>query len=154
MVWLLFFLLLILALGGVWWLRAVRSQDAEPLNAPYPWPRSPFGKAVSPVPVGKARPQQYWGKQLIVTDPEACPPAREMAGMYFRNGTAPLLPLPGCTRARCTCELNSVTERRSGEERRSGVERREDARFGERPDRRTGRDRRKDKDHYPWHSVS
>lgn len=85
----------------------------------------------------------------IIPAPTACQVARQQAGtLYAGDAALPALPLHGCDRAHCSCRYESVTERRHGE-RRSGVDRRAALRFElQKPDRRSGQDRRRN--HCGW----
>lgn len=82
----------------------------------------------------------------------ACDDAILKHGHFFELGKQPSVPLPGCGVHNCRCRLIPMDERRVELERRSGHDRREDLRFlaefgkESKPPRRTGRDRRKDRD--------
>lgn len=96
-----------------------------------------------------AQPQKkYWGKQLLIpADAHVCLAAQELAGRCLKLDEAPPLPLAECTcRIHCRCSYRLLEERRS-KERREGFDRRGAVRYDpENPPRRSGHDRRKDKD--------
>lgn len=82
---------------------------------------------------------------------DACTVARELATTWFAEADAPKLPLTGCSHAaQCQCRWLRVSERRK-EHRRAVPDRRGKLRFGDAPDRRSGGDRRKDRDTWRGH---
>lgn len=102
------------------------------------------------VPARTAR--RCWGKQFVVHDPEgSCAQARALNGRCLPLGQVPEVPLPGCTRSRCTCQLRDLVDRRSGWDRRSGKDRRSAIRFEDNADRRSGKERRGT--HYDWRNT-
>lgn len=113
---------------------------------------SPAEVAVRPLagaaPPAPAADPGFCAKRIIPA-PAACQAVRQQAGtLYAGDAALPALPLHGCDRAHCSCRYESVAERRCGE-RRSGVDRRAALRFElQKPDRRSGRDRRRN--HSGW----
>lgn len=92
--------------------------------------------------------KKYWGKQVIVpTCGQVCLAARNLAERCFKLDEAPNLPLAECTcKLDCRCSYRLLEDRRSNE-RREGFDRRAAVRYDpDNPPRRSGRDRRKDKD--------
>lgn len=73
----------------------------------------------------------------------ACEAILKLRGRTFPDGRIPKVPVPGCDRERCECQVHEVVGRRRGP-RRVAVDRRGDVRFSE--DRRTGKDRREGAD--------
>lgn len=69
----------------------------------------------------------------------ACEAIMKLRGRTFPEGKVPKVPVPGCDREHCECQVHEVVGRRRGP-RRVAVDRRSDVRFAE--DRRTGHDRR------------
>ncbi len=96
-----------------------------------------------------AQPQRKnWGKQLIVPAcGQVCLAAQNLAERRFRLDEASTLPLAECTcKLDCRCSYRLLEEKR-GYERREGFDRRGAVRYDpDNPPRRSGRDRRKDKD--------
>jgi hypothetical protein len=139
------FVIVILALVVA---RARQRETADPVTL--------LGHAPAPIsPHASTAPdatEKVWGKRLVVTDPSACQTARILNGQCFRLNETPSLPLKNCNNNACRCVFAPVTERRSGTERRQGLERRDMARFDAPPDRRAGKNRRKD-DQYSWHTT-
>jgi hypothetical protein len=73
-----------------------------------------------------------------------CPTVHDFTGNFYRFEDAPVLPVEGCKKLRCTCVYAGVNNRRSSE-RRSKDDHRTSIRFEtERSDRRQQQDRRKD----------
>lgn len=75
----------------------------------------------------------------VVPQADACAAALNARKRTFPAANRPQLPLSGCDRESCSCELRDVGGRRRGE-RRVSPDRRGEVRFGE--DRRKGKDRR------------
>jgi hypothetical protein len=73
----------------------------------------------------------------------ACEAIMKLRGRTFPEGRIPPVPVPGCDRERCECQVHEVVGRRRGP-RRVAVDRRGDVRFSE--DRRDGKDRREGAD--------
>lgn len=99
--------------------------------------------APSPVPraaVGEAWVDRFRGGMLF-PQPDACEAACALRGKTFPEGKVPPVPVPGCDRARCDCQIHTVVGRRRGP-RRVHSDRREDIRMEE--ERRSGEDRRAD----------
>lgn len=78
----------------------------------------------------------------LVPGPKACGAALRKAASPVAPNEAGPLPLPDCASKRCQCRYEPLAGRRRGQ-RREKPDRREAVRFGEdKPDRRSGRDRR------------
>jgi len=75
----------------------------------------------------------------FVPQADACEAALKARSRTFPAANRPQIPLSGCDRDSCSCELRDVGGRRRGE-RRVNADRRGEVRFGE--DRRKGKDRR------------
>jgi hypothetical protein len=73
----------------------------------------------------------------------ACEAIMKLRGRTFADGREPKIPVPGCDRERCECQVHEVVGRRRGP-RRVAVDRRNDVRFKE--ERRAGKDRREGAD--------
>ncbi|MDP1652220.1 MAG: hypothetical protein Q8L56_05800 [Rhodocyclaceae bacterium] len=104
----------------------------------------------SAVPVEESQPAKktVWGKRIVVpAGKPCCIAAKVLSSQPFPVDAAPQLPLVECTnKANCECRYEPLFERRGYMERRSGMERRPNLRFDlDKPPRRNGRDRRKDK---------
>jgi hypothetical protein len=69
----------------------------------------------------------------------ACDAIMKLRGKTFAEGRIPHIPVPGCGREKCDCQIHEVVGRRRGP-RRIAQDRRGDVRFVE--DRRDGKDRR------------
>lgn len=76
---------------------------------------------------------------MLFPQKDCCEAILKLRGRTFPRNTAPTIPVPGCDRESCGCQLHQVTGRRRGP-RRLVPDRRDDVRFTE--DRRTGKDRR------------
>ena len=86
---------LLLAAGGIYWLKSSRRQPA-------------------------ARPAKAGGRfggVEIRTRSSACAAAHELEGKRFLSKNAPALPLPKCTEARCSCTFAKLKDRRSDSRR-------------------------------------
>jgi hypothetical protein len=97
--------------------------------------------APSPVPrtaAGEGHVDRFRGGMLF-PQPDACEAVCELRGKTFPEGKIPPVPVPGCDRARCDCQVHTVVGRRRGA-RRVQSDRREDIRLDE--DRRSGGERR------------
>ena len=75
----------------------------------------------------------------LFPQPGACEAAQQLRGRTFEGAQIPRVPVPGCDRTQCDCQMHEVVGRRRGP-RRANADRRSDVRFAE--DRRTGDDRR------------
>jgi hypothetical protein len=73
----------------------------------------------------------------------ACEAIMKLRGKTFPEGRIPKIPVPGCDREKCDCQLHEIVGRRRGP-RRVKQDRRGDVRFKE--DRRKGKDRREGAD--------
>ena len=140
-------MILIIAGGAValllvfWLLRRKDSPDA-PGARPVSGARA-RATAPSPVPraaAGEGYIDKFRGGMLF-PQPDACEAACLLRGKTFSEGMIPSVPVPGCDRARCDCQIHTVVGRRRGP-RRVHSDRREDIRLDE--DRRSGQDRRAD----------
>jgi hypothetical protein len=95
-------------------------------------------------PVGKP----IWGKRVAIPPQgPACQAVKNIAEIKFKAAEAPHLPLHECThKFNCQCHYQQLEEKRSGKERRDGIDRRPVVRYDlDNPPRRSGRDRREDK---------
>jgi hypothetical protein len=70
---------------------------------------------------------------------DPCEAILKLRGKTFPEGRIPRIPVPGCDRGECACQVHEIVGRRRGP-RRISTDRRGDVRFKE--DRRSGRDRR------------
>lgn len=89
-----------------------------------------------------------WGKQVAIPPKgQVCQAAKNITSTEFKVDEAPHLPLHECThKFNCQCKYQLLEDKRSGKERRDGDDRRPIVRYDpENPPRRSGRDRRKDK---------
>lgn len=136
--------ILAVAAGAAWWWLRRNASEAG-VSTPTGIPAASHAKPGVPKP-------KTWGKQLVIpTGSMPCENAIELAGKCFPGDKAPSLPLAGCTVATCSCRYEPLPERRVGGERRNTIERRGEIRFDpDKPDRRSGKDRRKDA--YHWES--
>jgi hypothetical protein len=130
--WLLAFLVVVLLLGLTVYLRRRRTAREkaylEALAAPVEKP--------------------VWGKRVAIPPQgPACQAVKDIAGTDFKAAEAPQLPLHECThKFTCQCNYRLLEDKRSGNERRDGIDRRPVVRYDpEPPPRRSGRDRREDK---------
>ena len=91
---------------------------------------------------------EQWGVRIDAPAKErACPRVRELLGREYPIDAKPRLPVPGCPFLnQCECRYVKLFDRRK-EERRSRQEQRPGGQRFEKdkPTRRSGRDRRKDK---------
>lgn len=76
---------------------------------------------------------------MIFPQPDPCEAVCQLRGKTFPEGRIPALPVPGCDRGPCKCQVHHVVGRRRGPRRVQG-DRREDIRLED--DRRSGEDRR------------
>lgn len=89
-----------------------------------------------------------WGKQVAIPPKgQVCQAAKSITSTEFKVDEAPQLPLHECThKFNCQCKYQLLEDKRSGKERRDGDDRRPVVRYDpENPPRRSGRDRREDK---------
>lgn len=75
----------------------------------------------------------------LFPQPGACEAAQKLRGKTFEGAQIPRVPVPGCDRTQCECQVHEVVGRRRGP-RRANADRRSDVRFA--GDRRTGDERR------------
>ena len=100
------------------------------------------GEAQAPVPEARSRIAYL----VFVPGQLCCAPAQAQASRHYAPGSAPALPLPGCTRRRCTCFYDKRLERRIGP-RRLVEDRRQAVRYEpHRSDRRRRKGRRAEDD--------
>ena len=137
MIW--WILLAVLVAGVVFALRGRSSA------APRKLPARTGARAAGPAPnaTGRSKPpseaiDDYRGAMLF-PQKDCCEAILKLRGRTFPRNSAPTIPVPGCDRESCNCQLHQVTGRRRGP-RRLVPDRRDDVRFTE--DRRTGKDRR------------
>jgi len=76
---------------------------------------------------------------MLFPQKDACEAIMKLRGRTFPESRIPSLPVPGCGREKCGCQIHEVVGRRRGP-RRIKSDRRNDVRFTE--DRRSGKDRR------------
>lgn len=81
---------------------------------------------------------QFRGAMLF-PQKDACEAVIKLRGRTFPDGRIPRIPVPGCGRDKCDCQIHQVVGRRRGP-RRVATDRRDDVRFND--DRRNGKDRR------------
>jgi hypothetical protein len=102
-------------------------------------------RATAPSPVARAVPGEGFIDKfrggMLFPQPDACEAVCLLRGKTFLDGKIPSVPVPGCDRARCDCQVHTVVGRRRGP-RRVQSDRREDIRLED--DRRSGEDRRAD----------
>ncbi len=101
------------------------------------------GMATAPAPAPRQAPGQGYVDKfrggMVFPQPDACEAACALRGKTFPEGRVPRIPVPGCDREKCGCQVHTVVGRRRGPRRVQG-DRRDDIRLDE--DRRTGKDRR------------
>jgi hypothetical protein len=98
---------------------------------------------------GKGSPEgvdSYRGVMLF-PQKDSCEAVLKFRGQTFPTASAPTVPVPGCGRESCSCQLHQVVGRRRGP-RRLIPDRRADVRFKE--DRRKGNDRRSGADTWKY----
>lgn len=96
-----------------------------------------------------------WGKQVVIPSQGfVCQAVRDIENTHFKKDEAPRLPLHECThKFACQCKYQLLEDKRSGKERRNGHDRRPVVRYDpDNPPRRSGRDRRADKN-TPFNDV-
>ena len=76
---------------------------------------------------------------MLFPQKEACEAIAKLRGHTYADARIPKIPVPGCDRESCDCQLHPVVGRRGGP-RRVTTDRRDDVRFKD--DRRNGDDRR------------
>jgi hypothetical protein len=133
MAWVVAIILIAAAVIAFFWLKRRGTSDVPTLRA---------GPQLEPA---ADNPQpNYWGRKLVVPSPDvACEAAKALQGKCYPGSEGPDLPLSDCdAKMKCLCHYEPLPERRR-EERRSGHDRREELRFdADKPDRRSGTDRR------------
>ena len=124
---------IVAGLAGLW---AYRRSTAAPRSRAH-------GRSDDKV-ASKAQAEQFGVRIAAASKERACPQVRPLLGKEFLMADRPNLPLHNCPYPQqCECRYIPLMDRRKGE-RRSGQERRELKRFEkDRPDRRSGTDRRK-----------
>jgi hypothetical protein len=135
------FSLLLILLGGYIWRRRKNDAVAESTEA---------GTALTPgAQLNKLQQSgRFWG----VSVESHCRASSSLAGRQFTFDSPPVLPVDGCTEARCHCCLRGLPDRRERRDRRSADDRRALLRM-ESGDRRSQRPRRKD-DRNSWANYS
>ena len=76
---------------------------------------------------------------MLFPQPSPCEAIGLLRGKTFPDGNIPSIPVPGCDRETCQCQMHTVVGRRRSP-RRVRIDRREDVRVSD--DRRSGDDRR------------
>lgn len=76
---------------------------------------------------------------MLFPQPSPCEAVVLLRGKTFPEGRIPPIPVPGCDRETCQCQVHTVVGRRRSP-RRVRIDRREDVRVSD--DRRSGDDRR------------
>ena len=76
---------------------------------------------------------------VLFPQKDACGAIAKLRGHIYADAGTPKIPVPGCDREHCDCQLHPVVGRRHGP-RRVTNDRRDDVRFND--DRRQGQDRR------------
>jgi hypothetical protein len=118
-------------------------------RAPTPSPAATGIPAASPSPPRPAPSSRSNGARSETVDrfrgstlfpqPGACAAAQNLRGKTFEGAEVLKVPVPGCDRSRCECQIHAVVGRRRGP-RRVSQDRRTDVRFSS--ERRSGSDRR------------
>jgi hypothetical protein len=114
-------------------------------SRPKPPPRalaSSRGLATAPPPAPRSAAPEYvdtFRGGMLFPQPEACEAICRLRGRTFPEGKIPPIPVPGCDRGPCECQVHTVVGRRRGP-RRTQSDRRDDIRIDE--ERRSGSDRR------------
>ena len=118
----------------------MRSRSRRRRVAPVPTPaiESARGTASRAKPAASAL-DAFQGC-MVMPQKDCCEAIQRLRGQTFPVDRVITLPVAGCDRASCECQLHRVVGRRRGP-RRVQTDRRSDVRFKE--DRRSGRDRRK-----------
>jgi len=124
------------------------SSDRQKPSATRPRPASRgVTTPLPPVPVQDSRlppgqePLDKFRGGMVFPQPDACEAVCKLRGKTFPEGQVPAVPVAGCFRQRCDCQVHVVVGRRRGS-RRTNSDRREDLRIDE--ERRLGQDRRAD----------
>ena len=116
-------ILLVFIAGLIVWILVRRSPRASASPSP-PKPRFPAVSVYSPS--------------------DCCQAANTLQGKHFLSNEAPLLPLEGCTAAKCRCVYRHHADRRSGYGERRGIASGNDFQLGQGiRNRRLGVGRRK-----------
>ena len=116
--------------------------SADPAPSPKPLSSSRGLATAPPATPRQAAGQGYVDKfrgGMIFPQPDPCEAVCQLRGKTFPEGRIPALPIPGCDRGPCACQVHQVVGRRRGPRRVQG-DRREDVRLDD--DRRSGGDRR------------
>lgn len=85
---------------------------------------------------------------MLFPQKDACEAISRLRGHIYADARTPNIPVPGCDRERCDCQLHPVSGRRHGP-RRVTNDRRDNVRFKD--DRREGRERREGADTWSQH---
>ena len=116
-------------------------RKAVSTSARGPGPGAVPGPAKKPKPPPEAI-DKFRGAALF-PQKGACEAVMKLRGKTFPEGRVPKIPVPGCDREKCDCQVHEIVGRRRGP-RRISSDRRSDVRFKE--DRRGGKDRREGAD--------
>ena len=98
------------------------------------------GTQVKRSPKPKSEGPDMFRGGVLFPQKDACEAIMKLRGRTYLEGSIPVLPVKGCDRGACDCQVHQVVGRRRGP-RRVQIERRADIRFNE--ERRVGHDRRK-----------
>lgn len=121
------------------------ANNRHALRRPAPRGESPAsGKRVK---VSSEGPDVFHGAMLF-PQKDACEAIVKLRGRTYADARTPKIPVPGCDRERCDCQLQPVVRRRRGP-RRVKTDRRNDVRFKD--DRRQDHDRRGGADAWSQH---
>jgi len=119
----------------------VRKSSGARSGCPAPAPGQPAKKK------GGEGVDKFRGAALF-PQKDACEAIMKLRGKTFPEGRVPKIPVPGCNRETCGCQVHEIVGRRRGP-RRIASDRRGDVRFKE--DRRSGKDRREGGD--SWNNT-
>ncbi len=107
----------------------------------------PAPRGDSPVSVKRAKApsegSDVFHGAMLFPQKDACDAIAKLRGHTYADARTPKIPVPGCDRERCDCQLHPLVGRRRGP-RRVTSDRRDDVRFKD--DRREGHDRREGAD--------
>ena len=133
---------LVVALGVLVFIKVRAPSESRAPQRKVASPGSRSGGGAAPAAAKKGK-----GNEIVDTfrgaalfpQKNACEAIVKLRGKTFPEGRTPKIPVPGCDRETCECQVHEIVGRRRGA-RRISSDRRTDVRFKE--DRRKGRDRR------------